>query len=123
MERLNHEVNRALQLPEHLVEWRRSAEDATSWGGGGLPTQLGAAAKQRFTRAAVAADSKIKARAARGDQEIPHLEPGDRVHHDSFGLGSVVSLEGADSNQSATIDFGSEGVKRLLLRYAPVEKL
>jgi len=111
------------ELPEHLIEWRRSAEDATSWSGGGLPTRLGAAAKQRFTRAAVAADSRIKARAVRADQEIPHLEPGDRVHHDSFGLGSVVSLEGTDSNQSATIDFGSEGIKRLLLRYAPVEKL
>jgi DNA helicase-2/ATP-dependent DNA helicase PcrA len=45
------------------------------------------------------------------------------VLHDSFGLGNVVALEGAGQNAVASIDFGSEGVKRLLLRYAPVEKL
>ncbi|MCW2836647.1 MAG: ATP-dependent helicase PcrA, partial [Marmoricola sp.] len=54
---------------------------------------------------------------------IPSLDPGDRVQHDSFGLGTVVALEGAGDNAVASIDFGSEGVKRLLLRYAPVEKL
>ena len=51
------------------------------------------------------------------------LDPGDRVQHDSFGLGTVVAVEGAGDRAVASIDFGSEGVKRLLLRYAPVEKL
>ena len=54
---------------------------------------------------------------------IPNLDPGDRVQHDSFGLGTVVSVEGVAENAVASIDFGTEGVKRLLLRYAPVEKL
>ncbi len=45
------------------------------------------------------------------------------MQHDSFGLGTVVALEGVGDNAVASIDFGSEGVKRLLLRYAPVEKL
>ena len=43
--------------------------------------------------------------------------------HDSFGMGTVVAIEGQGDKASASIDFGSEGVKRLLLRYAPVEKL
>ena len=43
--------------------------------------------------------------------------------HDSFGMGTVVALEGVGDKPVASIDFGSEGVKRLLLRYAPVEKL
>ena len=43
--------------------------------------------------------------------------------HDTFGLGTVVALEGVGDKAVASIDFGSEGVKRLLLRYAPVEKL
>jgi DNA helicase-2/ATP-dependent DNA helicase PcrA len=38
-------------------------------------------------------------------------------------MGNVVTLEGMGDNAVASIDFGSEGVKRLLLRYAPVEKL
>jgi DNA helicase II / ATP-dependent DNA helicase PcrA len=45
------------------------------------------------------------------------------VVHDSFGMGTVVALEGVAEKSVASIDFGSEGVKRLLLRYAPVEKL
>jgi len=45
------------------------------------------------------------------------------VSHDSFGLGTVVVVEGAGDKAVASIDFGSQGVKRLLLRYAPVEKL
>ena len=51
------------------------------------------------------------------------LAGGDRVTHDSFGLGTVVTVEGAGEKAVASIDFGSQGVKRLLLRYAPVEKL
>ena len=51
------------------------------------------------------------------------LEVGDRVSHDTFGLGKVVSVYGEGDRAEATIDFGSNGEKRLLLRYAPVEKL
>jgi DNA helicase-2/ATP-dependent DNA helicase PcrA len=51
------------------------------------------------------------------------LEPGDRVSHDSFGLGTVIAVEGQAEKSVASVDFGSQGVKRLLLRYAPVEKL
>ena len=51
------------------------------------------------------------------------LEVGDRVSHDTFGLGSVVAVSGTGDRAEATINFGSYGEKRLLLRYAPVEKL
>ena len=51
------------------------------------------------------------------------LEVGDRVSHDTFGLGSVIAVSGAGDRAEATINFGSYGEKRLLLRYAPVEKL
>jgi len=51
------------------------------------------------------------------------LEVGDRVSHDTFGLGKVTAVAGSGDNAQATIDFGSSGEKRLLLRYAPVERL
>ena len=51
------------------------------------------------------------------------LEVGDRVSHDTFGLGKVVAVAGSGDRAEATIDFGSSGEKRLLLRYAPVERL
>lgn len=58
-----------------------------------------------------------------GDAPTIVLVAGDRVTHERFGLGTVISAEGVGAKADATIDFGSSGVKRLLLRYAPVEKL
>lgn len=51
------------------------------------------------------------------------VEVGDRVNHESFGLGTVISVEGSGPRQVARIDFGDGQVKRLLLRLAPMEKL
>jgi DNA helicase-2/ATP-dependent DNA helicase PcrA len=48
---------------------------------------------------------------------------GDRVTHDAFGLGTVVATSGAGEKAEASVDFGDGKPKRLLLRYAPVEKL
>ena len=78
------------------------------------------AGRRNFSSAAARADAAAKSKPAR---PIPVLAPGDKVTHDSFGLGTVVSVEGVAEKSVASIDFGSDGVKRLLLRYAPVEKL
>jgi len=51
------------------------------------------------------------------------LEVGDRVSHDTFGVGKVTAVSGEGDKAQAVIDFGSSGEKRLLLRYAPVERL
>ncbi|HYF72345.1 MAG TPA: 3'-5' exonuclease, partial [Nocardioides sp.] len=115
------------ELPVDLVDWRRTEAAQTRWGrpdlASGSPARMGsptAAGRRNFSAAAVRADAAARAKPAR---EIPDLEPGDRVLHDSFGMGTVVALEGVADKAVASIDFGSEGVKRLLLRYAPVEKL
>jgi len=111
------------ELPADLVDWRRTQAEQTSWGrpAYGFGERLPSAVQRRFGAAAAKADARSKAKASR---PIPDLDPGDRVQHDSFGLGTVVVVEGPGTdNAVASIDFGSEGVKRLLLRYAPVEKL
>ena len=59
----------------------------------------------------------------RRDEPVMELAIGDRVLHDKFGLGTVVAVTGENEKAEATIDFKSAGEKRLLLRYAPVEKL
>ncbi len=59
-----------------------------------------------------------------GNRRVPLLAPGDMVTHDKFGLGAVVSVDGAGDRAEAKIDFGADyGVKHLVLRYAPLEKL
>ncbi|KRB78136.1 ATP-dependent DNA helicase PcrA [Nocardioides sp. Root190] len=130
------------ELPIDLVEWRRTEADQTRWsrpaygsagrydgggssygsggGGGGGMGAPNAAGRRNFSSAAARADAAAKSKPARA---IPVLTPGEKVTHDSFGLGTVVSVEGVGDKSVASIDFGSDGVKRLLLRYAPVEKL
>jgi DNA helicase-2/ATP-dependent DNA helicase PcrA len=107
------------ELPVDLVDWRRTAGAMTSWNRPAY-SMPGRAPQRAFGTASARSDVAKKAKAAR---PIPSLDPGDRVQHDTFGLGTVVALEGAGDSSVASIDFGTEGVKRLLLRYAPVEKL
>ncbi len=110
------------ELPVDLVDWRRTEAAQTSWSRPVLsspPQRNAGAPTRRFGTAAIRADAATKAQT----REIPSLAPADRVVHDSFGMGTVVAVEGAGDKAVASIDFGSQGVKRLLLRYAPVEKL
>jgi DNA helicase-2/ATP-dependent DNA helicase PcrA len=100
------------ELPGELVRWNREEplSRPPSAGGFGAAPSLLAAATRPGARTP-------------GNREVVALSPGDRVTHDKFGLGTVVSTSGAADKAEATIDFGAEGTKRLLLRYAPVEKL
>ena len=61
---------------------------------------------------------------APGNRRVPSLAPGDKVTHDAYGLGTELSVQGSGDDPEAKIDFGGEyGVKHLVLRYAPIEKL
>jgi DNA helicase-2/ATP-dependent DNA helicase PcrA len=95
------------EIPAGLIEWKRSASDAAA--------------------ASVPAGARMASRpnaSVTGNRAVPALAPGDRVTHDKFGLGTVVSADGYGDNAEAKIDFGGEyGVKHLVLRYAPLDKL
>ncbi len=92
------------EVPTPLIEWEREASSAS-----------GSAATRMAARPGVRSP---------GARAVPSLSPGDKVTHDSFGLGTVVSVDGAGDKAAASVDFGGDyGVKRLVLRYAPVEKL
>ena len=54
---------------------------------------------------------------------IADFHAGDKVTHDQYGLGTVVDTQDKGRNSVITVDFGSSGVKRLMLRVAPLEKL
>ncbi|MCL2803799.1 MAG: DNA helicase PcrA [Micrococcales bacterium] len=56
-------------------------------------------------------------------RDIPDLSVGDMVTHDTYGLGTVLEVTPTRDQPLAVIDFGDTGVKRILLRFAPVTKL
>lgn len=55
--------------------------------------------------------------------DISDFSIGDKITHDQYGLGTVVDTQDKGRNSIITVDFGSDGVKRLMLRVAPIEKL
>ncbi|MCK1816124.1 DNA helicase PcrA [Streptomyces sp. XM4011] len=106
------------EIPEQHLDWRRTGPLAAA-----PPPPLSSVRRGTSTGAAGGfATGRAPARGGTARQVV-ELAAGDRVSHDSFGLGRVVSVQGSGDRAEATIDFGGEKPKRLLLRYAPVEKL
>ena len=95
------------EIPDDVIEWRNTTVTKLR-----VPS---ATARRNFSAPAPRATGK--------KSETLDLAVGERVSHDTFGLGTVVSLSGEGDRAEATINFGTFGEKRLLLRYAPVEKL
>ena len=50
--------------------------------------------------------------------EINAIMPGMKVHHDKFGLGKVMAIEGAGDSRKATVFFEGVGQKQLMLKFA-----
>jgi DNA helicase-2/ATP-dependent DNA helicase PcrA len=48
---------------------------------------------------------------------------GDTVHHERFGNGKIMSVEGQPPNTTATVDFERDGNKKLLLRFAKLKRI
>lgn len=69
------------------------------------------------------ASSDKPARVADTPADTMGLKVGDSVRHKSFGTGTILDFEGQGKSTVARVRFGSGQVKRLMLRYAPLEKI
>jgi DNA helicase-2/ATP-dependent DNA helicase PcrA len=92
-------------IPSHLVEWRGTGPGAKGWDAWGQPLVAG-----RPSRPGPVAPTTAFA-------------AGDKVRHAKFGEGVVVSCTPNGLDQEITVAFAGVGVKRLLLSFAPLEKL
>ncbi|WP_306509487.1 DNA helicase PcrA [Corynebacterium xerosis] len=132
------------EIPDELVEWLRE-EPATSWGGGaafgrgsgrsgfGSSSRSGYGAGSGsggggFGRSGGAGGAGVgpgvgSAGGRKKNKEL-QLVAGDKVVHDKYGLGTVMSVDGVGPRATATIDFGSAGkVRLMLIGGLPMEKL
>ncbi|OAH13115.1 DNA helicase PcrA [Streptomyces jeddahensis] len=108
------------EIPAHHMEWKRTGSAAPV--SSGPASGVAASLSSSRSRSAASGASGFATRRA-SEKPVVSLAVGDRVTHDQFGLGTVVAVKGTGANAEATIDFGDPKPKRLLLRYAPVEKL
>ncbi|MGW6640953.1 DNA helicase PcrA [Streptomyces iakyrus] len=107
------------EIPPAHVEWKRTGATAPASSG---PVSVAASLSSSRSRSSASGASGFATRRT-SEKPAVSLAVGDRVTHDQFGLGTVVAVKGTGGNAEATIDFGDTKPKRLLLRYAPVEKL
>ncbi|MFJ2089852.1 DNA helicase PcrA [Streptomyces sp. NPDC087901] len=104
------------EIPDQHLEWKRKGPMAAPAGPtAGITSSLSASRSR-------SGPSGFATRRT-SDKPTITLVAGDRVTHDQFGLGTVTAVEGIGDQAKATVDFGDERPKKLLLRYAPVEKL
>ena len=111
-------------LPEELIDWRRRESSMAvlrAGAGYGLAQQVSTPHRRPVPPSP--SGPTFGSGTLRPGGAVPDLAIGDRVTHDAYGLGTVVAVEGAGPNAVAKIDFGTDGTKRLLLRYSPVTKI
>ncbi|MEV0737172.1 DNA helicase PcrA [Streptomyces sp. NPDC050549] len=109
------------EIPAAHVEWKRTGAMAAP-PSTGPASGIAASLSSTRSRSSASGASGFATRRA-SEKPVVSLAVGDRVTHDQFGLGTVVGVKGTGANAEATVDFGEAKPKRLLLRYAPVEKL
>ena len=130
-------------IPEKLMHWRREEPGAGSWDDGGASGWgggsfvggyggyggYGGSGGSGGYSGRKPGGSYRKPKTSRSSRSSTpatnlHLEVGDKVNHDKYGLGTVQSVDGSGIHTSVTIDFGSAGtVKLMLIGGVPLEKL
>ncbi len=107
---LNPESRFLREIPQELIDWRRTEQPSS------FSAPVGNAGRYGAPRPS-------PTRPAAGKRPLIVLEPGDRVTHDKYGLGRVEEVSGAGESAMSLIDFGSAGRVKLMHNHAPVSKL
>jgi DNA helicase II / ATP-dependent DNA helicase PcrA len=110
-------------LPAHLVESmvtpslkRVRYQGESSWRGGSA-ARYGASSRRRDE------DSSSGTWIDYSDaQDAPRFVKGERVRHPQFGRGTIRELSGFGQDLKAVIDFESVGRKKVVVRYANLQK-
>ncbi len=137
------------EIPDETIDWRRDESSmqtlrgSSGWGrsrynktwnddddfapafGTGTGRKLGrssAAAGSPAFKPGKFGESAADSTPAAAVQETGGLAVGDTVRHKSFGVGKVLSFEGKGKSTIAKVKFNSGPTKRLMLRFAPLDK-
>lgn len=102
------------EIPEELIDWLREEPTGQQSAWSAQPRSVGGRGFGRQPR---------RTQNLKVNKELD-LAVGDRVNHAKYGLGTVLSVDGAGVRATVTIDFGSSGTVRLMLiGGVPMEKL
>ncbi|WP_326568195.1 DNA helicase PcrA [Amycolatopsis rhabdoformis] len=109
------------ELPPDLVDWRRLEPSSPGFGNFGSSSGSSSSGPRAATtwgrRSPSSSSTTSSSPFGKGwkDTVALKLDVGDRVSHDKYGLGTVISCDGVGPRATATIDFGASGKVRLML--------
>jgi len=114
-------------IPEELTEVRasrRSRGGSRTGFGSGFGAGFGGAPggnvrRKRESEESWSQDSDLD---PEFNQDLPRFVKGERVRHPTFGPGAVLEISGFGPDLKVTVNFDSVGRKKLLARYADLEK-
>ncbi|BBZ00180.1 UvrD-helicase domain-containing protein [Mycolicibacterium fallax] len=115
---LNPESRFLREIPQELMDWRRTDTDESAGRGWGRSAPVGRGGGFGSARPAPG-----RAGGAPRNRAVVTLSPGDRVTHDKYGLGRVEEVSGVGESAMSLIDFGSAGRVKLMHNHAPITKL
>ncbi len=97
------------EIPGHLLDWPGVGEKAD------------------FTRRPLSPDlappAAPKVQAPKVQRPPDSFSPGDKIFHQKWGTGTIISVHGTGEDASAKVAFPGLGIKELLLALAPIEKV
>ncbi|MGP9743922.1 UvrD-helicase domain-containing protein [Brachybacterium sp. AOP29-B2-41] len=127
------------EVPEEVLDVARAGSTLSGAGFGGSYSGSGGYGGGRSTssqrgpsfsggigggRSDIKRPSLGSGRKATPAEKLPQLVAGDRITHDSFGMGTVTEVAGQGDKTQIEVQFKPpHGTKRLVLRYAAVTKL
>jgi DNA helicase-2/ATP-dependent DNA helicase PcrA len=121
------------EIPANLIQWRESGAGRSAYrpsiadqqGYRGASSSLGERSSSGYggtpsDKPKTQYPGAISSVRNNGDME---LAVGEMIEHADFGKGKVVTVAGKPPRQTAEIHFGSLGIKKLLVKVAPITKL
>jgi len=108
----------AESVPEHLVDPIQTPVLAASAGSTPHRRNRGRSEREGFETDG----SYVEVEEAPSNPDAPRYVKGERVAHPQFGSGSIVEISGFGKDTKVTVDFDGIGRKKLLIRYANLEK-
>ncbi|WP_461665991.1 UvrD-helicase domain-containing protein [Gordonia sputi] len=100
------------EIPQHLIDWRRTEprRGARGFGStGGVFGRSDSGSSRTLGRSQYSTDPN------RGRNKQIHLDVGDRHNHPKYGMGKVVGKEGSGATERVVIDYGGKTGRITLL--------
>ncbi|WP_270483228.1 UvrD-helicase domain-containing protein [Gordonia sp. w5E2] len=100
------------EIPQHLIDWRRTEprRGARGFGStGGVFGRSDGGSSRTLGRSQYSTDPN------RGRNKQIHLDVGDRHNHPKYGMGKVVGKEGSGATERVVIDYGGKTGRITLL--------